>query len=121
MNENSEPNFDGIWEKAVSAGKLAAENCQAKYIRAHDPFTGKLYPPFAICGFAWVNVTPGTCKFSRWLKEMGYGKSDHSMGGVSIWISDYNQSHDHKYAYAKAMAKIFNEAGITAEACERLD
>ena len=43
-----------------------------------------------------------------------YARKDSYYGGVCIWISQFGQSVDLKYAYANAMAKVFRDAGIEA-------
>ena len=45
------------------------------------------------CGFAWVNVKPGTSKFAKWLKEKELASKDSFKGGVTIWVGDFNQSY----------------------------
>lgn len=72
------------------------------------------------CGFAWVKIRPATTPFARWLKKHGYARPSWN-GGLDIWISEFNQSVDRKYAMARAMAKVLTEAGITAYADSRLD
>lgn len=72
------------------------------------------------CGFAWVNVRPGNSPFANWLKRKGIASPRYG-GGVEIWISEFNQSVDRKYAMARAMADVLKEAGIVAFAGSRLD
>lgn len=73
-----------------------------------DPSKPMYYVSEGVCGFAWVTVRPGNSKFANWLKKRGYAKPAYG-GGVSIWISDYNQSMDRKEAHAYAMAKVLRE------------
>lgn len=73
------------------------------------------------CGFAWVNVKPGTSRFARWLKANKLARPDSHYGGVTIWISDYNQSIYCKELHAVAMARVLQEAGINAWAMSRDD
>jgi hypothetical protein len=68
-----------------------------------------------------VNVKPGTSAFAKWLKEKGYARTDDYYGGVTIWISAYNQSFVRKEAHACAMAESLREAGFNAYANSRLD
>lgn len=77
------------------------------------------------CGFAWVNfkMKGGLGrKFGRWLIDNDHARKDSYNGGVTIWISDYNQSVTRKAAHASAMAAVLHEAGIeNAYADSRLD
>jgi len=113
--------FEQIWDEAQEAGRKAANECFVQHVQAVDSYTGRRYDPFPICGFAWVNIKPATTKFARWLKEMDYAKHDSYAGGVTIWISEYNQSLDRKMAHANAMAKVLTENGFTAYANSRVD
>lgn len=76
------------------------------------------------CGFAWVNVRPGTSRFARWLVKTGQARTDSYYGGVTIWAPGgdrYSQSYTRKMAAATAYADVLREAGITAYASGRLD
>ncbi|MCJ2530793.1 MAG: hypothetical protein LN413_00530 [Candidatus Thermoplasmatota archaeon] len=83
----------------------------------------KMYPPVmdGACGFAWVNVRPGTSSFARWLRKSGEGHSDHYAGGTAVWVPFFNQSYERKMAYARAMADVLDKAGVKAYAGGRLD
>jgi len=73
-----------------------------------------------VCGFAWINVRPGTSSFARWLvKEKGCRKSYH--GGIDVWIHEFNQSYERKLAAAHAMADVLRKAGINAYGQGRID
>lgn len=129
--------FD-LMSKAEEAGHEAGTNARPTPMhvveRAHplgdllgmsdedNPIT-KRYPPVmdGACGFAWIIVRPGTSRFARWLKETGRGRADSYYGGVSIWISAYQQSYERKIAHANAMAAVLRDAGINAHASGRLD
>ncbi len=71
------------------------------------------------CGFAWVNV-PGNTSFGRWLKKNNLARPDYP-SGLSIWISDYNQSYERKSAHAGAMVHYLTEKGIACRRGSRLD
>ncbi|MEE9593745.1 MAG: hypothetical protein V3W28_09215 [Thermoplasmata archaeon] len=73
------------------------------------------------CGFAWVNVRPGTSSFARWLRKSGEGRTDHYTGGTTVSVPFFNQSYERKMAYARAMADVLGEAGVKAYAGGRLD
>lgn len=128
---NKTQKFQDIWEAAVAAGRAAGQASNPTPIHVverQDPFdsTSPIKRDYGIysegaCGFAWINVKPGTSAFARWLKKEGYARRDSYYGGVTIWISEYNQSMERKEAHAKAMAKVFEEHGIKAYAMSRLD
>jgi hypothetical protein len=73
-----------------------------------------------MCGFAWVNVRPGTSSFARWLKRADLARRAYH-GGLDIWVRQFNQSHERKVAYARAYADVLQDAGVTAYAGDRLD
>lgn len=73
-----------------------------------------------VCGFAWVNVTPGTSAFAKWLKTTDRAHKSY-YGGVDVWISEGNQSMQKKEAFAHAFAKVLNDAGIKAYTMSRMD
>ena len=72
------------------------------------------------CGFAWVNVKPGNCKFANVMKTQGLAHKSY-YGGVDIWVSDYNQSMAKKSTYAIAFAKVLRDHGINAYSQSRMD
>lgn len=64
-----------------------------------------------VCGFAWINIKPGNSKLANYLKKKNIARRDSYYGGVSIWVSYFNQSYDRKIAYARAFAHVLKEAG----------
>jgi len=112
--------FRAIYDRAVEAGLAAGESVVPTPM--HIVGGGQHWEiPEGPCGFAWVNVKPGTSRFARWLKSEGLAQTDSYYGGVTIWISDYDQSHTQKSAHAKAMADSLSESGIKAYNGSRLD
>ena len=83
--------------------------------------TESWYVGDGVCGFAWIQVKPGTCSFARWLVKEGKGKRDSYYGGISIWVREFNQSYERKMAYAQAFANMLVTAGIRASSNGRLD
>jgi len=73
-----------------------------------------------VCGFAWVNIHPGTSPAARYAKKYLGARAAYE-GGMQIWVSAYNQSMTRKSAYASAFAAVLMENGITAYAGERMD
>lgn len=122
--------FRNILNEAQEAGRKAALALtpipmvvgEAKSILSDEIDYTKptYYVADGVCGFAWVNITPGTSAFARWLKKEGLAHKSYD-GGVNIWISDYNQSMQKKEAHAQAMAQVFKANGINAIGMSRLD
>lgn len=75
------------------------------------------------CGFGWVEVRPVTGGLGRWLKQQGrtygyyseYDRSFHIRSPLST------QSYERNVAYARAYAKVLQDAGINAYGTGRLD
>lgn len=74
-----------------------------------------------VCGFAWINIKPGTSAFAKWLKKKELARTDSYYGGVTVWVSEFGQSMEKKMAYAAAFANVLCEAGIKAYANSRMD
>ena len=123
--------FNELWEKAKAAGLAAGDGSTPTPMRVVEhvnPFNDNspVKTDYGIiadgaCGFAWVNVKPGTSRFARWLKKNDYARTDSYEGGVTIWIGEHNQSVDRKSAHAHALANVLTEAGHKAYASSRLD
>ena len=79
------------------------------------------YVPQGMCGFAWVNVRPGTSRFAKYLKSQGLGRTDSYYGGVTVWVRAGGQSFELKEAYARAYAGVLQAHGIKATSHSRLD
>ncbi len=79
------------------------------------------FVPDGVCGFAWVNVKPGTSSFAKFLVKRKLGSPDSYYGGVTIWISEHGQSYERKLAHASAMATVLRRYGVKAYASGRLD
>lgn len=121
-------NFEAIYEKAWAAGVAAATATvptpmalqNAGLTGAYDPNRA---PDYVVmegpCGFAWVQ-TPANTPFGRWLKKTGKARKGYPTG-LTIWISNYNQSMMRKEAHAAAMASVLREAGINCYANSRMD
>lgn len=111
--------YQELWDKAKAAGVAAGEGSTPRPMIVSgyedDPIMD------GACGFAWVNVKPGTSAFAKWLKKKEYGRTDSYYGGVTIWISEHNQSVDRKSKHAAALASVLTEAGFNANPNSRLD
>lgn len=127
MGQNAE--FEALWLKAHEAGMAAVSGAKvvpmvvqqhASMVDDSSRVVKEWFVEDGVCGFAWVNVHPGTSKFARWMKE-AKGCSKGYPGGMQFWIHEFNQSMQKKEVYAHAFAKVLQEAGIKAYAGSRLD
>lgn len=121
--------WSALWAEADLAGRLAGAACNPRpmVVQAHanqlddrSAVVQEWHEPEGVCGFAWVTVRPGGCSFARWGVKQGLFKSAYG-GGVSYWVSGYNQSMQRKEAYARAAAAILAAAGIRAYPGSRMD
>lgn len=115
-------NFASIYKLADDAGKAAAETCSPVPMIVSWSKNGvpqKEYVADGVCGFAWVQFA-GNTAWGRWAKKMGYARPSYPKG-LSIWVSDYNQSMQRKEAYARAFANVLKNSGIDAYAQSRMD
>jgi hypothetical protein len=125
----SEREMVDLWYAAKKAGEAAADAARPTPMVVSEaglddrPVPGgkSWYVPEGVCGFAWVNVKPGTSRFAKMLVRTGEARRDSYYGGVTKWVGGYGQSYDRKCAYARAMAKVLSDAGVTAYAMDRLD
>lgn len=130
MKTTSNSEFQKILDEAHAAGMARVDEAKKSLpmYNAVDGFTGRIVgSPFPICGFAWVNLKPATSTFARWLMknhkshDMSGWRKDSYYGGLTLWISDFQQSHDLKFAYASGYAQVLNAHGFKAYAMSRLD
>jgi hypothetical protein len=122
--------FEAAFAKAAAAGKAAGEALKPRPMIVQEMLgmspivKQEWFEPEGMCGFAWVNVSPGNSPFANWLKKNGLARKAYE-GGVDIWISDFNQSVERKEACAQAMAKVLKEElgsnGLSIYPASRLD
>lgn len=122
--------FEAAYNKAAEAGRAAGEAAKPHammVVQPSDPLNDNSVPkamwhvPEGMCGFAWVNVSPGNSPFANWLKKNKLARKAYG-SGVDIWISAFGQSVERKEACASAMAKVLrDELGVNAYASSRLD
>ena len=129
MSKQSDAKWDALYKEAMIAGEEAVSNFKptpmiveqhVDMLNDSSPVTRSWYVEAGVCGFAWVNVRPGTCSFAKWLRKNDIGHSSY-YGGWDIWISQYNQSMQRKEVHAAAMADFLQKNGITAHARSRMD
>ena len=108
----------------VTEAKQAAKNAAQAYVDDWKAKTGgNQYGEPMYCGFAWVNIAPGTSKFARDLKKAGVVRGRSYYGGVDVWNPGGipTQSMDIKEACADTYVKVLGTYGIRATAMSRAD
>ena len=107
---SQDPNIR-IHNEGIAAAKKAAQE-----------FVDKHGEPM-YCGFAWVNIKPGTSPFARSLKKHNLVDTTSYYGGYDIWDpAGFNtQSMDIKEAGAEAYANVLESYGINASMMSRAD
>ena len=119
--ERRDANWAALWKDGYNEGMYALEAATPAPMTVVNSMTGqRWHESEGACGFAWVVIRPGGSSFARWLKKHDHA-SNHYHGGVSVWVRAGGQSVDRKTAFATAMARVFQEAGIRAVAGSRLD
>jgi hypothetical protein len=111
--------FNDLFLRAQAAGMKALQEAEPVPMVVGDadlngqfiPGGRKYFVEGGVCGFAWVHVSPGNCAFANWLKKAGVARKSY-YGGVDIRVQEGGQSMQRKEAYAKAMAKVLNEANL---------
>lgn len=86
-----------------------------------DPKKPTYFVADGVCGFAWVNVKPGTSSFAKWMVKSDKARKDAYYGGVTVWVGYFGQSMTRKEAYASAFANVLRKYGVTAYANSRMD
>ena len=118
-----EEHYSYFWEQAHTEAMNAAlaHTPTPMVVESHvnqmddgSPVDQRWFVGEGMCGFAWVNVKPGNHSFANWLKAHGLGKRDSYYGGVTIWVSDFNQSVERKEKYARTLANHLNRAFLGA-------
>lgn len=103
--------FAACPEPMVVVGGVPGEEPKAWYVSE------------GMCGFAWVNCSPGNHPFSNWLKKNGKARKAYG-GGVDIWVSEGGQSIDRKEKFARAFADVvkrYELSGLKVHPMSRLD
>lgn len=121
--------FKNLHERAHAAG-IAAGNAavpvpmvvgeaQSLLSDKIDRSKPTYYVADGVCGFAWVHIQ-GNTPFARWATKNGVARPGYPKG-KDISCHEFGQSMQRKEAYARAYARVLNEAGIRAYAESRLD
>ena len=111
-------NYEAIHNECHEAGMIAGANLRTTPMLVGEttsPFGNEIdytKPTYVVddgpCGFAWVTIHPGNSKLANQYKKLGLARP-HYGGGVSMWINEFGQSVDRKYAYAQAYAAKLRE------------
>lgn len=122
--------FEAIYNKAHEAGLAAGNGSkpqpmivgQSSTIFGSDIDYSKptYFVEDGVCGFAWVNIRPGTSSFAKYLVKSGHAHKAYH-GGIDVWVRDFGQSMQRKEAYAEAFAKVLKEEGFNVYAGSRMD
>ena len=113
--------FQKLFDEANRAGFVAGEAEVPTPMVVSEAGGESWHVSEGPCGFAWVNIRPGTTAFAKWMKKTGVAHTAYH-GGLDIWISEHGQSIARKEAHAAAMAGILNgQHGVTAYADSRMD
>ena len=102
----------------------AAKNAVGSFLADWNEKTGgNEYGEPMYCGFAWVNIAPGTSKFARDLKKAGVVRGRSYYGGIDVWNPGGipTQSMDVKEMCADAYVKVLGKYGIRGTAMSRAD
>lgn len=127
--EQREKNFERLfkeaWKNGYAAGAAAIPTPMVVQQHANalddkSPVTKQWVENDGVCGFAWIVIRPGNSPAANYAKKH-LSADKHYYGGVSIWVSEFNQSYARKLAFAKAYAKTLQDAGINASSGGRLD
>ena len=114
-----------LFTQAVMAGNKAGEEAIPRPMIVTGGILGgkkeSWYVSEGMCGFAWVDVPDKTCELAQYMMIFERGYSDYPKVHAKYWVSEFNQSYERKLAYAKAMAKVFRDAGFEATYDSRLD
>lgn len=111
-------NYQTIHNECHEAGMIAGANVRVNPMlvgEATSIFSNEIdynKPTYILddgpCGFAWVNIYPGNCKLANQYKKLGLARPAYG-GGVQMWVHEFGQSVDRKYAYAQAYAAKLQE------------
>lgn len=118
MTKMTDTEFEALFNRAMEAGFAAGASGEVKPMGVTDGKTVWIVSDGA-CGFAGVHVA-GNIPFGRWLKKTKRAGQGYPTG-LSIWISDHNQSMARKELHANKMAEMFRAAGIECYASSRMD
>jgi hypothetical protein len=117
--------FDEAHEAGIAAVKKTTPtpmivSQHANMLDDSSPVEKAWWVDSGACGFAWINIHPGTSKAARYAKKYLDARVGYP-SGMQIWVSDFGQSVELKEAYANAFAAVLRKHDIKAYAGSRLD
>lgn len=115
----SKVDYSGLYGAADRAGMEAVSKLTVEPMVV-EGYGKRYFVEDGVCGFAWVTVKPANSAFAKWLKERALARNAYG-GGVSIWVSKFNQSMQKKEAYANAFARVLRDNDINAYSESRMD
>lgn len=113
--------FKALYDEAHKAGDEAAKAMQpqpmlvaqhANMLDDNSPIVKAYHVSEGSCGFAWVWFK-GNTAWGRWCLKNKRAEKSYE-GGLRIWVSNYGQSIERKFAYAAAFCGVLQKHGITA-------
>lgn len=112
--------FELLMREADRAYKTAAAAAKPRTVLIGEPKTPfgsqiDLSKPIYVnaegsCGFAWLEVHPGTCRFARWLVKVKRASHDSYAGGVRLSFPALSQSIERAESGCAAAAKVLRAA-----------
>jgi hypothetical protein len=124
-------NFQELYNRADAAGNKAVEELHVEPMIVYSTtsiFSNEVdtnQPIYRVddgpCGFASVIIKPANSAFSKWLRSEKIADKRYGSPGISIWISQFNQSYAKKSAYAAAFAKVLCEENVNARPQSSMD
>lgn len=124
--------WQAIHERAHAAGMAAGNGVVPDAMIVGNPTTPfgndidyskrTYYVSEGVCGFAWVELSPATHPFVRWLKSRDIGHKGYPTGW-SVRVHEFGQSMQRKEAYARAYAAVIRDEipELNAYAASRMD
>jgi hypothetical protein len=130
-----------LFKNAEKAGMEALKECvpTPMMVVEHEspfddnsPVKNAWHVPQGACGFAWVNIkyrgegaklinAMKKAKLAGGINSWASLRKDDYYGGYTYWVSAGNQSIELKEAFAYAMVRVLEEAGVSCYASSRLD
>lgn len=110
---------EALFARAIAAGEQAAVAVVPSPILVRDDpgWTGRPGPVIDIlihgdCGSSYVVIRDGRGAFAKWLVRSGRGHRHYRGRGVTVYAPERSQSLARAQAFSRAMARVFNEAGL---------
>jgi len=104
--------FNDVYQLARITGLQSGEYFEPTPMIVVDDIGQEYIIEEGLCGFAWINIKPGNSQFANWLKANDHATKDSYYGGVTVWVSEFNQSMERKIKYARAFAKVLSDNGL---------